>query len=156
MSWERAFTVAQANDLLPLLEEVLAAIREAMADVRLQRDKLQVLDVLWGRKVEEPGNPDHAEYLDRSREAHAAAERIDDMVRREIIGRGIRFPQGALAHGLFDFPTTYEDRWVLLCWRSGEPRVQAWHELDGGFAGRRPLTPAQAAAMGLPDAHSEA
>jgi hypothetical protein len=28
---------------------------------------------------------------------------------------------------------------VYLCWRFGEDRIGHWHELDGGFAGRRPL-----------------
>jgi hypothetical protein len=26
---------------------------------------------------------------------------------------------------------------VYLCWRYGEPSVQHWHELEGGFAGRQ-------------------
>jgi hypothetical protein len=30
---------------------------------------------------------------------------------------------------------------VLLCWRLGEPEVQFWHEVDAGYAGRRPLSP---------------
>jgi hypothetical protein len=29
---------------------------------------------------------------------------------------------------------------VLLCWRFGEPEVQFWHEMDAGYAGRRPLS----------------
>jgi len=28
---------------------------------------------------------------------------------------------------------------VLLCWKYGEERVAFFHELDTGFAGRRPL-----------------
>jgi hypothetical protein len=28
---------------------------------------------------------------------------------------------------------------VFLCWKHGEPAVTHWHELDAGFAGRRPL-----------------
>ena len=32
-----------------------------------------------------------------------------------------------------------DGRPVLLCWRLGEPEVQFWHEVDAGYAGRRPL-----------------
>lgn len=41
--------------------------------------------------------------------------------------------------GLIDFPALREDREVFLCWKLGESTVSFWHELDGGFAGRRPL-----------------
>ena len=42
--------------------------------------------------------------------------------------------------GLIDFPTVREGRIVHLCWRRGEPlRIEFWHEVDAGFAGRQPL-----------------
>jgi hypothetical protein len=42
--------------------------------------------------------------------------------------------------GLVDFPARHPDgSVVLLCWQVGEPSVAAWHTLDGGFAGRKPL-----------------
>jgi len=28
---------------------------------------------------------------------------------------------------------------VYLCWRLGEERIEWWHELDTGFAGRQAL-----------------
>ena len=41
--------------------------------------------------------------------------------------------------GLVDFPAWRHGHEVYLCWRLGEPDVAHWHELDAGFAGRRPL-----------------
>ena len=41
--------------------------------------------------------------------------------------------------GLVDFRTVREGREVYLCWKLGEPDVRWWHELETGFAGRRPL-----------------
>jgi hypothetical protein len=41
--------------------------------------------------------------------------------------------------GLLDFPSLREGREVYLCWQLGENDIQFWHEIDGGFAGRRPL-----------------
>jgi hypothetical protein len=44
-----------------------------------------------------------------------------------------------IEQGLIDFRTEREGREVYLCWKLGEPDIRWWHELDAGFAGRRPL-----------------
>lgn len=41
--------------------------------------------------------------------------------------------------GLVDFPAILDGREVLLCWRLGEERIEHWHEVDGGYANRRPV-----------------
>jgi hypothetical protein len=41
--------------------------------------------------------------------------------------------------GLVDFPALVNGRQVWLCWRLGEDRVDWWHELTTGVAGRRPI-----------------
>ena len=41
--------------------------------------------------------------------------------------------------GLVDFRTDMDGHEVYLCWKLGEERVEWWHELDTGFAGRQPL-----------------
>jgi hypothetical protein len=46
--------------------------------------------------------------------------------------------------GLLDFRWKRGDQEVYLCWRLGEDSVAHWHTLDGGFAGRRPLTDPEA------------
>lgn len=144
----RAFTVAEANALIPALEAVLARVRELGVEMRDRYEKVQVLDALWGEKLLDPGTPDHEEFVDHRERITRLAATIERAVEEEIRGRGIRFPPGGLEHGLLDFPTTYDGRWVYLCWRSGEPRVEAWHEVGAGFAGRQPLTPEQALRMG--------
>ena len=42
--------------------------------------------------------------------------------------------------GLLDFRARRRGVEVYLCWRIGEPAVAHWHTLDGGFAGRRPMS----------------
>ena len=46
-----------------------------------------------------------------------------------------------LDRGLIDFPARHPQTGdtVLLCWELGEPEVAYWHELETGFAGRKPL-----------------
>jgi hypothetical protein len=42
--------------------------------------------------------------------------------------------------GLIDFRSTRRGREIYLCWKLGEgERISWWHELDTGFAGRRPI-----------------
>jgi hypothetical protein len=59
----------------------------------------------------------------------AAVARID--------GLGITLRD--IERGLIDFPALVGGRQVWLCWALGETDVAHWHELDTGFASRRPL-----------------
>jgi hypothetical protein len=144
----RIFTVGEANALLPHLREVLSKIQELRSLVGERTDQLKILDVIWGRRVAEPENPDHREFRTHRRAIGSAVEQIELLIREEILGLGVRFPQGGLEHGLLDFPTVLDGRWVYLCWRLGEEEVGAWHELEEGFSGRKPLTKELARRMG--------
>ena len=144
----RVFTVGEANALLPHLREVLRQIQELRGVVANETDQLKILDVIWGQMVARPENPDNREFRRRRRAIGGAVEEIERLIREEILELGVRFPQGGLEHGLLDFPTQLDGRWVFLCWRAQEPEIQAWHEIDGGFAGRRPLTPELVRRMG--------
>ena len=39
-------------------------------------------------------------------------------------------------NGMLDFPARRAGRDVLLCWKTGEPRLEYWHELDPEVEGR--------------------
>ena len=64
------------------------------------------------------------------------AEAVAACVERlEEIGVVVKDPDG----GLVDFPARRHGRDVLLCWHVGEDEVSYWHDLEAGFAGRRPV-----------------
>lgn len=149
MEFDRAFTVPQANGLLPRVEAVLGRLDAPRARLEGHMGKIQVLDVLWGPRIRDPANPDRAEFLEERAGLRGALRSIEAVVEEELLPLGVRFPPGGLEHGLVDFPSTLDGRWVLLCWRRGEPEVRWWHELGGGFAGRRALDPGTAARMGV-------
>jgi len=151
----RVFSVGEANALLPHLREVLSQIQDLRGVVEERTDKLKVLDVIWGGSLTDPDNPDHRDFKRHRRAIGGAVEEIERLIREEILALGVRFPQGGVEHGLLDFPTRLDGRWVYLCWRADEPELQAWHELDGGFAGRRPLTPEVAGRMGTDGSGSD-
>ena len=41
--------------------------------------------------------------------------------------------------GLVDFIGRHQGRDVCLCWRLGEDKIEYWHELQSGFAGRQTI-----------------
>jgi len=145
----KAFTVAEANELIATMESVMVGIAHLRNLAESHDEQLQILDALWGDAVLTPENPDHSEFVKHRAARDEAVERIQTRMRDEILARGIRFPSGGLEHGLLDFPTTLDGRWVFLCWKRGEPRVDQWHEVADGFAGRRPVTPDHERRMGV-------
>lgn len=144
----KAFTVEEANALIPVMEGVFEGIRERRARLEELDERMQLLDVLWGERLYKPQNPDFPEFARCRNQIRRAVKEVEGMIQDEILGRGVRFPPGGLEQGLLDFPTTLDGRWVFMCWQSGETRMECWHELDGGFAGRRPLTVDVARRMG--------
>lgn len=96
----RYFTVAEANALIPTLERILAEIRERMDEVSRTTERLQILDVLWGPRLLAEGNPDFAEGRDLRTAITRQMAEIGEIVEEELNGRGLRFPQGGLEHGL--------------------------------------------------------
>jgi hypothetical protein len=79
----------------------------------------------------------------RSVNGHGSASPQDPLARarrllEEITGRGIQVKD--ISTGLIDFPYLRDGVEVLLCYRLGEDDIGFWHELQTGFAGRRPLS----------------
>lgn len=151
----RIFTVSEANALLPRMRDVLGDLQSIRAEIEKTGERLQILDALWSDAVRRPENPDHEEYLTHRRRIQGLVEKLEETVQDEILDRGVRFPVGALEEGLLDFPTSYEGRWVYLCWRMDEPEIRQWHEIHAGFRGRRDLTDEQARVMGIVDGPSD-
>lgn len=147
----KAFTVSEANSLIPALREVFRGIGHYKSRIRERGRKIEVLHLLWDGNVVNSANPDHEDFAAHRRAIAKDVGEIERLVREEIIARGIRFPTGGIESGLVDFPTTYEGRWVYLCWQSGESELLYWHETDTGFPGRRRLTDQQREAMGVED-----
>ena len=69
----------------------------------------------------------------RSRRDAAAAQLRSAIEQVQEIGCLIK----DLDIGLIDFPTTYHGNEVYLCWKLGEDKVDHWHELHSGYAGRQ-------------------
>jgi hypothetical protein len=119
-----AFTVEEAEALLPWLREVLPRIREARQVVLSGAQRIRRTAPRNGAPSE-PGQTYWDALSALRRDVEAISER----------GLVLRDPET----GLVDFPSRRDGREVFLCWRLGEERVAHWHGPESGFAGRRAL-----------------
>jgi hypothetical protein len=131
------FTLEAVNALVPRLRVLM----EAQMGRRLEIEKrLEELSGLMGRAPEtiqaEKDDPAHVRDL-----KHALVQRVDAYQSgwREIeeMGAVLKDPR----KGLLDFYGHVDGKPVWLCWKYGEDAVGHYHELDEGFAGRKPIEP---------------
>jgi hypothetical protein len=122
----KLFSVEEANALLPSLRKLLRRLAQEQrvladleASVGLAREKAE-----YGGGAEGAGR-----YV-------ARLMRMGQLI-REVQALGVVIKD--LDVGLCDFPHDRNGRVVFLCWKRDEDRVEWWHEVDAGFAGRQPL-----------------
>jgi len=130
---KRFFTVAEANNALPLVRAIVQDITQLAHELRERHERLARL---------KPGDrfrlsDAHEEELRQVQtELERGQVRMEEYV-RELAQLGVELKEYFI--GLIDFPSLLNGRPVYLCWRLGEPEVAHWHELDAGFAGRQKL-----------------
>jgi hypothetical protein len=122
----KLFTVEEANELLPKLRGLLHEIDRT-------RQILQRLEPEARRASERASQGGGTTY------GAVYAKAITDLfaVTQEILALGIEIKD--FEQGLCDFPHLRDGRVVYLCWKKGEDRVEWWHDIEAGFAGRQPL-----------------
>jgi hypothetical protein len=126
------FTVEQANKTLPLVRRI---VEDVVDQHRRWRDTILELDL-----ASQAGEPEESPRVEELvRQARDLSRELDGY-QRELRDIGVQLKDPRL--GLVDFPSEIGGRTVLLCWRLGEPEVQFWHEVNAGYAGRQPLSPA--------------
>jgi hypothetical protein len=122
----RYFTLEEANAALEI-------IRPLLKDILSIRDEiLKRKPELWPVIEKSAGNGGNA-MLSKVAEDF---ERLDRLVHR-VLDTGVQVKD--INTGLLDFPAWRVDHEVYLCWKYGEDRIQYWHEIDAGFAGRQPI-----------------
>ena len=130
---DRHYTLDEAEAALPWARDAIDSMRAATLELLDARTKLSaLLETIRsnGGSTHEQEVHDLRSHVEKSTEALRLP--LEEFENREIIIRDLQ-------QGLIDFPTLREDREVYLCWLYGEERIDYWHELDTGFAGRQPL-----------------
>jgi len=117
---KRYFTPHEAGRALPLVAQIVADILE----------KGQAL-----RAIEAEGR--HEDAALHARERQLRAEITAHI--QELESVGCEYKDFTFTKGLVDFPAKLGGEEVLLCWQPGEERVEFYHGVDEGAAGRRRL-----------------
>ena len=138
----KLFTVEEANAMLPLVRAIAGDMVALARDVDERRERLNRIN---DHRESDSSDPYTDEVAQIEQELEKDIERLNEYA-RELVQLGVE-PKGA-TEGLVDFPAKMGGRTVCLCWRYDEPEVLYWHEVDGGFAGRQPLTVGS-----IPDGH---
>jgi hypothetical protein len=126
----KLFTVQQARELLPALREHLQRIRAVVGEMRHACEEIASEHAL------EPDDPLVRKLLLDKEGFRETAQAIEaDFEVLSSLGVECK----SIEQGLIDFPCLLEDRVVYLCWKEDEPDIAFWHEIDTGYAGRRPL-----------------
>jgi len=119
----RHYSLEEASALLPRVNELLATMRAARDRLGDSEARSALAEASNGGGA--PGKVVSEGFLE-------LRESMLELREREIVLRD-------LDRGLVDFPALRDGREIYLCWQEGEPEIGFWHELDSGFAGRRPL-----------------
>jgi hypothetical protein len=130
-SWPRLFTPHEANSLLPDVMPILLELRSHKVTLDSAVAALSALTPAMRQNG----------HAAQARELEARIQELTEELAAgidQVTAMGIDIKN--LDHGLIDFPSLHEGRVVFLCWRLGEgPTIRFWHDIDAGFAGRRPL-----------------
>ncbi len=136
MPGPHVYTVAQADALVPQLESAFARLDALRESLRQAKIKLTALEMIWGSKVSSTDCPDHAEALHLMRQLKELEESFQ-VVLNELGELSATVKD--VETGLVDLYHVRDGHLVFLCWKRGEPRFEAWHDVDAGFAGRQAL-----------------
>jgi len=126
MPSKKLFTLQEANafvpqllECVPKIQKLAASLNEDFPDIKNAREKAK-----WNG-----GSEQGLAYL------KAVLKYNGLMGKLEEIGCEIK----GIREGLIDFPSIREGREVYLCWRMPEKEILFWHDLNAGFAGRKPI-----------------
>jgi hypothetical protein len=126
------FTREEAESLLPQITVVLLEIQKHRQIMQQSEEELGLL---------------HAQAMGNGHHLHGRIAKIQKELAQQLqalellveelhtFGCELKDP----GTGLIDFLSLRNGREVYLCWHLGEERINFWHYLDAGFAGRQPL-----------------
>jgi hypothetical protein len=123
--YERHFTRAEANALLPQLTAMLSQLQDA-------KDELTDAEAHEALSEAAPANGGGEEGKQVGVAFLEVRRLLETIEQSGIVLRDID-------RGLVDFPAVIDGREVYLCWELGEDDVSYWHDMEAGYGGREPL-----------------
>jgi hypothetical protein len=132
------FKLQEAQELLPFIAPHLEQARE-------EKQKMESVDqeiTAGAARITALGGsiPPYAELARKKAEREQATACLKELIGK-ILSTGCLIKD--LDMGLVDFPSVLKGQEVYLCWKLGEERIEYYHGLQEGFAGRKLLESAE-------------
>ncbi len=124
--FEKYFTLDEALEMLPFVRASFERISSIREELGLTAEAMEQLTKKAGSNG---GGQRSTGYLEKILSLNAVLSELSD---RGILVKDVNV-------GLVDFPHIRDGREVLLCFMMGEETIAYYHEVETGFAGRRPL-----------------
>jgi hypothetical protein len=123
---EKLFTLEEANNLIPKLRPLIRRVVTESKTLFSMQDEI--------KKARSKANLGGGSY-----QGAAYLERLVSLTSAvgEVEKTGVLVKD--YNTGLCDFPHLKDGRIIYLCWKMDEKEITHWHEVDSGFAGRKPL-----------------
>ena len=122
---EKFYSVDEANALIPKLKPLLERVRDTQQALAEDKTVAVMREKAAHNGGGLPGR--HLAELTRTLES--------DLRQLQEWGIVLRDPTS----GLIDFLHERQGETVFLCWKLGERKVEWWHPMDTGIAGRQRL-----------------
>ena len=123
----RIFTIEEANDLLPTVEPILE-------EISLMHSRI----VSFDKEVKAAARV--AQFSSGMRGGSNYVCLLIKLIELTTKLNNLGVHLKDYSRGLVDFPTRRNGRVVFLCWQLGEgDKIEWWHDIESGFAGRRHL-----------------
>ncbi|MFV8754710.1 DUF2203 domain-containing protein [Nannocystaceae bacterium ST9] len=137
----RYFTLDEAQALVPRVRALMGRALQLHGHLRRNVAKLGEAghEVSWSllrgeNEFDDEVSADEREQLERARMIYQALR--ESVTEIESLGAEVK----GVMEGLVDFPSWRDGHEeVVLCWKLGESEIGYYHELDVGFAGRKPV-----------------
>ena len=124
----KLFTIEEANTLLASVRPIVKSIQRSHR--RLATFQIAAKQASEGAETGGGGMIQGPQYARLLLELSFGAGQLESL--------GVQLKD--YTQGLIDFPSMRDGRVVLLCWKADEgDRVEWWHDVEDGFAGRQPL-----------------
>jgi hypothetical protein len=136
----RIFTLEEATAVLPSVKSLVGRQLERRGTLETLLSQLALKTGTPPETVvEDPDDPDDVRAMKRE-----IARRIEEYQRgwNELEDMGIVLKDAKT--GLIDFYSKIDGRTVFLCWKHGEDGIEYYHDLESGFAGRKPIAEVRA------------
>lgn len=115
----KRFTPTEATRTLPLVKAIVRDLLEKGRDLKTHAAKSE---------------------LTATTETEDAIARLQEEIRdhlKELDQIGCTYRDWNFEVGLVDFPAVIDGEEVLLCWKSDEEKLEWFHGVNAGFAGRQ-------------------